>query len=152
MRLAIGVESEPGTIEVERETLCRVADALGDPNPLWRDEEYAKNTPHGGVVAFPVAFHPSTRAGSPNVRYDSPARGGVVAEDEWEFLEPFRPGDTVQVTTKVVDMFEREGRQGKMLFTVTETTYRNQHGRVAMLQRRTSIGFGPKKQEDGANV
>jgi acyl dehydratase len=146
MRKAIGVESEPGVIEVEKETIRRVADALGDPNPLWRDEEYAKSTPHGGIIAFPIAFHPSTRAGSTRARYDSPARGGVVASDEWEFFESIRPGDKITVTTKVVDFFEREGRRGKMLFTVTETTYRNQHGRVAMLQRRTGVGFGPSEQ------
>ena len=63
MRRAIGVESDPGVIEVEKETIRRVADALGDPNPLWRDEEYAKGTSYGGIIAFPIAFHPSTRAG-----------------------------------------------------------------------------------------
>ena len=146
MRRAIGVESEPGVIEVEKETIRRVAHALGDPNPLWRDEEYAKGTSHEGIIAFPIAFHPSTRAGRANASYESPARGGVVASDEWEFLEPVRPGDEITVTTRVVDFYEREGRQGKMLFTVTETTYRNQHGRVAMLQRRTGVGFPPRKQ------
>ena len=113
MRRAIGVESDPGVIEVEKETIRRVADALGDPNPLWRDEEYAKGTSYGGIIAFPIAFHPSTRAGRPNASYESPARGGVVANDEWEFFEPVRPGDRITVTTKVVDFFEREGRQGK---------------------------------------
>ena len=63
MRRAIGVESDPGVIEVEKETIRRVADALGDPNPLWRAEEYAKGTSNGGIIAFPIAFHPSTRAG-----------------------------------------------------------------------------------------
>ena len=146
MRRAIGVESEPGVIQVERETIRRVADALGDPNPLWRDEEYAKGTSHGGIIAFPIAFHPSTRAGTPNASYESPARGGVVASDEWEFCEPVRPGDEITVTTRVVDFYEREGRQGKMLFTVTETTYRNQHGRMAMVQRRTGVGFPPRRE------
>jgi acyl dehydratase len=149
MRKAIGVESEPGVIEVEKETVRRVADALGDPNPLWRDDEYARKTSHGGIIAFPIAFHPSSRAGNPNVHYESPARGSAVGGDEWEFFEPVRPGDTITVTTKKVDFFEREGRQGKLLFTVTETTYRNQHGRVAMLARRTSIGFGPRNQKGG---
>ena len=146
MRRAIGVESEAGVIEVEKETIRRVADALGDPNPLWRDEEYAKGTSHEGIIAFPIAFHPSTRAGRAKANYESPARGGVVASDGWEFFEPVRPGDEITVTTRVVDFYEREGRQGKMLFTVTETTYRNQHGRVAMLQRRTGVGFPPRKQ------
>ena len=56
MRRAIGVESEPGVIEVEKETIRRVADALDDPNPLWRAEEYAKGTSYGGIIAFPIAF------------------------------------------------------------------------------------------------
>ena len=146
MREAIGVESEPAVIEVEKETIRRVADALQDSNPLWREDEYAKNTSYGGIIAFPIAFHPSARAGNPTVQYENTTSGGAVGGDEWEFFEPVRPGDTITVTTRKADFFEREGRQGKMLFTVTETTYRNQHGRVAMLARRTGIGFGPRNQ------
>ncbi|MQF48305.1 MaoC family dehydratase [SAR202 cluster bacterium AC-647-N09_OGT_505m] len=146
MRGVIGVESEPGVIEVEKETIRRVADALGDTNPLWRDEEYSKWTSHGGIIAFPIAFHPSTRAGNPMATYDSSARGGAVAGDEWEFFESIRPGDTIILTTNVVDFFERDGRDGKLLFTVTETKYKNQHNRVVMVQRRTGVGFGPRNQ------
>ena len=148
MRKAIGVESEPGVIEVERETIRRVADALQDPNPLWRDEEYAKKTSWGGIIAFPIAFHPSTRSGKPRATYESPIRGGGGAPvtDEWEFFEPVRPGDTITTRTKIVDFFQREGRRGQMLFTVNEATYTNQHGRVVMVQRRTGVGFGPPKE------
>jgi len=148
MRKAIGVESEPGVIEVEKETIRRVADALQDPNPLWRDEEYAKNTSWGGIVAFPIAFHPSTRSGSTRATFERPAglRGGAPVTDEWEFFEPIRPGDTITTTTKILDFFQREGRRGQMLFTVNEATYTNQHGKVVMVQRRTGASFGPPKQ------
>ena len=42
MRKAIGVESAPVVVDIEKDTIRRVADAIDDQNPLWRDEEFAK--------------------------------------------------------------------------------------------------------------
>ena len=79
--------------------------------------------------------------------YQSPARAsGLVGGDEWEFFEPIRPGDRITITSKIVDFYEDVGSRGKMLFTVTETSYKNQHDRVAMVVRRTGIGFGPRPE------
>lgn len=147
MRKAVGVESAPAVVEIEKETIRRVADAANDPNPLWRDEEYAKKTRHGGIIAFPIALHPGSRTNRPPVQYQSPARAGGLAGDEWEFLEPIRPGDKITLTTHIADFFEREGARGKALLTVTQTTYKNQHGRVVMIAKRTNLAYPPAPQK-----
>ncbi len=39
--------------EVTRRAIKRFADAIGDPNPLWRSSEYAKKTRYGNIIAPP---------------------------------------------------------------------------------------------------
>ena len=143
MRKAIGVESAPTVVDIEKDTIRRVADAIDDQNPLWRDEEYAKKTRYGGIVAFPIILHPGSRANRPPVQYESTVRGGGLAGDEWEFFEPVRPGDKLTITTHIAEFLEREGARGKVLLTVTQTTYKNQHGRVVMIEKRTNLGYPP---------
>jgi len=46
-RELVGVESEPQVWEVEKGHIRRHAEAVGDPNPLWRDEAYARKTRYG---------------------------------------------------------------------------------------------------------
>jgi acyl dehydratase len=44
LRKHIGVAGEPLVTEMEKGMLRKFVDAIGDPNPLWSDEEYAKKT------------------------------------------------------------------------------------------------------------
>jgi len=52
-----------------------------------------------------------------------------------------RLGDTISSRTRFVDVFEREGRVGKMLFLVYETTYTNQHGESVAKASYTIINY-----------
>ena len=54
LKAAIGVESAPALNEVEKGAIRKFAQAVGDPNPLWQDEEYAKKGPYGRIVAPPT--------------------------------------------------------------------------------------------------
>lgn len=146
MRRAIGVESAAEFVEIDRAVVKRVVEALSDTNPLWSDEQFAKSTSLGGVVAFPIVLHPSLRSANLQSQFKNPfTGGGIPSGDEWEFLEPIRPGDTLEVTAKIADFSESEGRR-RMLLIATEYTYRNQHGRVAMVARRTTAHFAPRAE------
>jgi hypothetical protein len=61
--------------------------------------------------------------------------GGVEAE----FLALAEHGDRITQQTRYADIYEREGRTGHMVFTVTETTYTNQRGQVLAKIRNTMI-------------
>ena len=61
--------------------------------------------------------------------------GGV----EVEFLRPLRPGDVLTFKTRLADIYEREGRTGRLVFTVNEATYTNQMGEVVVIERTTTI-------------
>ena len=54
MRAAINVESEPFVNPVEIGAIAKFARAIGDSNPLFTDEEAARNSRYGGVIAPPL--------------------------------------------------------------------------------------------------
>jgi acyl dehydratase len=58
---------------------------------------------------------------------------------EYEFFKPVKAGDTIKSVSVVKDIVEREGRTGKMVLMITETTYTNQKGEVVAKARGTSI-------------
>ena len=52
----IGKTGEPVILEVEKGAIKRFADAVGDRNPLYWDEEHARNSRYGSIVAPPGFF------------------------------------------------------------------------------------------------
>ena len=145
MRDAIGVESDPVAYEVEKGALIKFAQAIGDPNPIFNDEEVARSTRYRGLVA-PPTFLRSMIPARPKVEPPSPYPAGLDGGSEWEYFEPVRPGDRITVTTKIVDMFERRGQLGDMLFIIRETRYVNQSCNVVALEHTTGIGYQPPER------
>lgn len=147
----IGAEAKPVTLEIELGVIRRYVEAVGDTNPLWQDEEYAGSTRYGGVIAppwvlcalmatFPIVSRPKTLPSAvPDVTL--PREHVLDGGGEWEFFLPLRVGDTVTSRTKLANVFEREGRIGKMLFFVYETTYTNQHGELVARSSSTLINY-----------
>ena len=164
-RSYIGMESEPVTAweSVEPGAVRRFVQAIMDDDPIYWDEEAATARGYDGPVAPPLypgfAFRRPPGTPDPldrvkeNPNFDGiggtgtgrlptipnlPPRtlnGGVEAE----FLALARHGDRITAQSKYVDIYEREGRSGKMVFIVTETTYTNQDGQVLVKIRNTGI-------------
>jgi acyl dehydratase len=145
----IGSMAEPVVLEVERGAIKRFCQAVDDSNPLFTDIEHAKKGPYGDVICPPGFFgwpakpgpmFPGlmatmmgefAKAGFPGV-----LDGGI----DYEFFIPVYPGDVLVSSAKIADIYEREGRAGKSLFGVIETTYTNQNGDVVAKARMTLIG------------
>jgi acyl dehydratase len=147
LRKLIGVTLETTLFKVEEGAIQRYAQAIGDPNPLFNDPDYASKTKHGRLLA-PPGFTGWPRKGEIStfklvdslIKAGAPARlldGGV----EFEFFEPIGAGDVLTATTKIANMTERETRLGKTMFTTVETTFVNQNGNVALKSRSTFIMF-----------
>jgi acyl dehydratase len=149
LRSLIGITEEPAVMEVERGAIKRFCQAVDDTNPLFNDAEYAKNGPYGDVICPPGFFGWPAKAG--------PMFGGLAATlmgsfaktgfpgvldggMEYEFYLPIHPGDVLVSAPRVADIYEREGKAGKSLFGVVETTYTNQNGAVVAKARGTFIG------------
>ena len=144
MRAMIGVESEPSVYEIEKEPIRRWADAIGDANPLYHDEAYARERGYRGLVAPPAfvaqyAF-PVKRAEF-NLGFKSPFERSLNGGNEYEFFKPVQSGDVLTATRKLVELLERGGRMGNMLIMISETTYKNQDGDVVLKARGTGISY-----------
>lgn len=154
MRAAIGKESESRVSPPVDPTLIRIwAIAIRWPEPpdrLFWDEEYAKTTRFGGIIAppyfNPFAFHLDAQRATAPMTFGNlstapgtrPLNGGGEAE---YFDVPIRPGDVITETSKVVDIYERAGRLGTMVFTITETRWTSQRGELVRIYRGTGIRY-----------
>jgi len=121
--------------------------AIGDPNPLYNDPDFASKTKHGRLLAPPGFTGWPVKAGRPTervfellVKAGAPPRvldGGV----EFEFIEPIGAGDALTATPKIANITERETRLGKAMFTAIDTAFVNQKGKVVLKSRSTLIQF-----------
>lgn len=127
----IGKEAPPHVLEVEKGVIKKFAQAIDDPNPLWQDEEYARQSSYGGIIA-PPSLLCSTEAGSTGrIELELPLKRAMAGGDEIEFFLPVRAGDVITCNQRVVELREKETKKGgKMIFTVFENVFTNQKGEV----------------------
>lgn len=144
-------EDFPGRETVDMSMIRRYVRATEDDNRLYVDEEYARKSKWGGVIAppsfvFEVAnntWQDIGQDGRPTFRVTLPppltriARGG----NEYEFHQPVRPGDVVSIKRKITDIYERQGRSGKLVFVISEMRYTNQKNELLAINRETLIFF-----------
>lgn len=126
--------------EVEKGAIKKFAQAIDDSNPLWQDEGRARESRYHGMIApptFVASLDPGSSAKS--ILDNFPLQRRLNAGNEIEYFHPIRPGDTMTMTTTLADVYERAGKDGKMVFFIVEVTYRNQRGEVAARARNTTI-------------
>ncbi|MCI0778143.1 MAG: MaoC family dehydratase N-terminal domain-containing protein [Chloroflexi bacterium] len=148
MREAIGKESAPTTLEVDK-TGCRMfARAVGHTDLIFYDEEYAKSKGHRSIVAPPgffgtPAFKPGggRSEGPPARGFSIPYKRVLNGGTEYEYLDSVCAGDRLTSTTKISGFTERKGSIGPMLITERETTYTNQAGNVVAKMLGTTIQY-----------
>ena len=147
----IGKSGDTVIMEVEKGAIKRYADAVGDFNPIYWDEEYARNSRYGSIIAMPGFFGWPTRwpESGPNssklreelfaalaqAGFKRALDGGI----EYEFLSPIRAGDVLTALPRMTSIAERETKKGTLVFSVTETTYTNQSGDLVARVRQTLI-------------
>ncbi len=95
----IGRKYGPLKYTVSLEKIREFANATGDNNPLYLDEDAAAKGPHGGIVAPPmfavVWFHSLIAKPILDPDIDINIAMLVHGEQEYEFHSLVRPGDVV---------------------------------------------------------
>ena len=134
----IGVDSESATDDVEKGAIRKFAEAIGDDNPIYLDEEYCKEKGFDSVLV-PPTFLTTFRA-SPvlDIKMDF-GKVGLHGGQAYEFFKPIKASDMITYSNKVTEVFERDGRSGKMVFTIVETTFTNQDGEKVATAKSTGI-------------
>ena len=139
-RRSIGIETEPGVYEIEKGMIKRFIEALDDHNPLWCNEEYAKKSQYGGIIAPPALLLAIGQTQGWNMSPSIPAKAVFDATDQLEYYQPVRAGDTITVTCRISDIQEKQGkRAGKMLLVTLEKTYKNQQKELVAKCWRTTF-------------
>ncbi|MGI8551671.1 MAG: FAS1-like dehydratase domain-containing protein [Dehalococcoidia bacterium] len=156
MRQAIGVESEPWTVEVEKTGVRMYARAIGYTDPIFFDEASAKEEGYRslpcppGFLGTPI-FDPATSDptfGQPRRgqrRFNTPYTRGLNGGTDIEYFtkgssDAICAGDVLQASSKIADLTERRGSLGPMLITTSETIYRRD-GTVVAIMRGTGIAY-----------
>lgn len=114
------------------------------PPKIFWDDEYAKSTKYGGIVA-PREFNPfAWPAIRPANRAPRPATRGVGERtmnggQTETYGVPIRPGDVITSRTALIKMEENVGKLGLTLYKYTEMRWTNQKGEF--VRSRVSISI-----------
>ncbi|WDL98000.1 MaoC family dehydratase N-terminal domain-containing protein [Alicyclobacillus sp. ALC3] len=133
----VGRSSTPVKNEVEKGAIRKFAEAIGDPNPLYRDEQYAAGTRYGRIVAPPTFSRSFDFGDIPE--FELPFAGLIHGSQEFSYKKPICAGDVVYCSNKLVDVFEKSGSLGTMVFLVFEQTVADEAGEHLLVQKSTVI-------------
>jgi acyl dehydratase len=137
---AIGTESSPVTSTIETGAIIRFAEAIGDTNPIFNDEITARKSRYGGLIA-PPTFLRSMKTMPPEIPFEIPFDRILDGGSSWEYFHPVRANDAITAVGKVIDINERNGRMGLMVFMTTEISYTNQFNDLVATQVNTTIRY-----------
>lgn len=154
---------------VEYSHIMMFARSVADLNPIYHDEEYAKKSEVGGIIAPPTFAQSSAQfdpkfflrpqpgkpwMGSGREPTSLPPRektdgekksgggggGGLHAEQHFEYHRHVRPGDVLTATVSPGKKWEKEGkRSGKLKFSESITEYRDQKGELVITARSVGV-------------
>ena len=125
----IGKSSPPQTFEVTREAVERFMEATEDPAlDTSAPIQYAPPT-------FPTTF----RMRVPGLELDPTSMQLLHGEQEYSYTRRLQVGEEVTCVVRVVDVRERAGRSGPMIFLILETTGTSSDGKPVFTARSTSI-------------
>ena len=130
MKNMLGMELNRAVLEVDKTMLSRIVEAVDDPNPIWQEEAAP-----GFLIAAMVS------GGGVPPEQLLPLNRMVAGGGDWEFILPIRVGDVITCVTNLADMYEREGKAGKLLFIVTETTITNQKKEIVAKAKGSLINY-----------
>lgn len=140
-------------------------DAMGDKNPIYVDENAAKEAGHPGIVAPPAMIQVWTMMGLGGVRPDDDPLGkilglfdeagyiGVVATNcEQTYHRYLRPGEEVSVAAELTDVIgPKQTALGEGFFITQKITWQVGDEDVAEMMWRI-MKFKPAESEAGAQV
>jgi len=140
----IGQSFPPFTIEVERGKVRELALAIGDDNPIYASKEEAQAAGYDDVPLYPTSattfgFWGNRKMVSQLVSLGINVMRILHGEEEYEYLAPIFPGDTLTGVMTIADGKTRQGQAGSMDIITVEVNYTNQHGTPVLKAREVMV-------------
>lgn len=144
---------------IEAGHIMTFARAVGDPNPIYHDVEYARSTEIGEIIAPPTFVHGSNHydpdwhlrphigqswfgaesAPSDDSDTKSTRANTMHAEQHYEYFRPICAGELLDVHSHAGRSWQKHGRRGTLHFTETITDYRGKDGELVATARLVAV-------------
>jgi acyl dehydratase len=134
---AVGQKFGSGTVTVTAERIKSFAREF-DPQPFHTDEEAARHTFFGGLVAS--GWHTAAMSMRLFVESDITPEGGSIGAggSDLSWPRPTRPGDTLRIESEVIELRPSKSRPDIGIMRVKLLTY-NQANEIVQIAHPTMI-------------
>lgn len=132
--IEVGVERATRPVTLTLQIIQAYARAIGDLNPLYFDEDYARRSPFNGLIAPPTIHVPLLFLATEAMDWMR-TPGTINAGQNWYYRRPARPGDIVTLRARALDKVFRAGR----LFVIHDNVFTDASGRVLCAGRGWTV-------------
>ena len=140
-RKHIGYKSPTFDVEVEKGRLRLFAKAVGEQNPIYSDEQAAREAGYPSLPVMPTFFFClEMEQADPYGWFDVlgiPITNALHAEQSFNYHAMAFAGDVLRYASEVVDIFDKKG--GALVFIKQDTSITNQHRQPIAEFRRTIV-------------
>ena len=122
---------------VERGAVKKFAEAIGDPHPIYWDEETGKKSRYQRNIApptFPRVFDYGVIEG-----LKLPSKGLIHGEQRFHYERPLFVGEELYCYAKVEDYYEKQSSMGELGFLVITNYGEDPYGSVIFTSTSTII-------------
>lgn len=125
-RIGVYYRVDRPTMEATKDVIMHFVNSMGDTNPLFLDEEYAKKTRYGGIIAPPlfllkVAYITGLKVGG------LPGVHGFHSGNDFQWVRAVRVNDVITATYRPYDVVKRESAFARTLVIVyAQSFFKNQ--------------------------
>ena len=129
LRKRIGIEvqrQQPHIERISKDAIRHFVYGIGDTNPLWTDEEYARKSRYKTIIAPPCILYSTDLIASGNVG-GLPGVHAMFAGTNWEWFLPVKLGDHIIGSSYLSRLEEKRSEfAGRTFLQGYETVFRNQ--------------------------
>jgi acyl dehydratase len=133
----IGKYSNKVKNTVERGAVKKFAEAIGDPHPIYLDEETGKKSRYKNNIApptFPRVFDYGVIDG-----LKLPSKGLIHGEQTFHYERPLLVGEEILCYSKVENYYEKKGNRGVLGFLVIKSYGEDPSGQIIFTSKQTVI-------------
>lgn len=138
----IGKEYPPFVVTVERGKIKEFARAIGDLNPFYLDDRVGAASEWGDIIA-PPTFATTFRDDGASETFFRDLGIDISrvlhGEQEFEIMRPIQPGQTYLCRSRIVDIYEKSGKTGRMAFVLRETSITDRANEIVGTMRHITV-------------